>query len=326
MDELIHRANRGEASAAELAQLDAWRRASADHERQYQEVVRLLDVARSLAAGPTTSTGATGPVPKPPPAAEIIARVASRPGRRVLVRRVMRWAPWAVAAAATILAAVGLRSRGAGEAVPGWGATEVVTGASELATVQLGDGSVVRLAPSSRLRVAAGREREVTLEGRAFFAVERIPRHPLRVHTRAGEARVLGTRFELATDHDRLQLRVVEGRVALSTRRNHIEVNAGEESEVRDGAVVRPTRIAPTGGVGTWVGTFLAFQATPLRDAAREIERVYGTPVTIADSTLAVQTITATFTDRPVQEVVNVVCSVLNARCEVRDGRVWIER
>jgi ferric-dicitrate binding protein FerR (iron transport regulator) len=74
------------------------------------------------------------------------------------------------------------------------------------------------------------------------------------------------------------------------------------------------------------VGTFLAFQATPLRDAARDIERVYRTPVTIGDSALAAETITATFTDRPVEEVVNVICAVLSARCEVHEGRVRIER
>jgi ferric-dicitrate binding protein FerR (iron transport regulator) len=165
----------------------------------------------------------------------------------------------------------------------------------------------------------------LTLEGRAFFAVERMARHPLRVHTNAGDARVLGTRFELVTNADRLDLRVVEGKVALSTGREQIDVAAGEESGVRNGAVTRPTRVAaPT--VATWVGTFLAFQATPLREAAREIERVYRTPVTISDSTLARETITASFTDRPVQEVVNVICSVLNARCQVRDGRVRIDR
>jgi transmembrane sensor len=192
--------------------------------------------------------------------------------------------------------------------------------------VQLGEGSVVRLAPSSRLRVLAGRERAVSLEGRAFFAVERMAGHPLRVHTAAGEARVLGTRFELATDRDQMQLRVVEGSVALSTQRGRTEVAAGEESGVRNGAVTPPTRVAAPAAVATWVGIFLAFQATPLRAAVLEIERVYGTPVTVGDSTLAEQTITATFTDRPVQEVVNVVCSVLNARCEVRDGRVRIDR
>jgi len=200
-----------------------------------------------------------------------------------------------------------------------------VTGATELATVQLGEGSVVRLAPSSRLRVLAGRERAVHLDGRAFFAVERMPRHPLLVHTAAGDARVVGTRFELATNAGALELRVLEGEVALSTARERIQVAAGEESAVRNGALVRPTR-APTTAVAGWVGTFLAFQATPLGEAAREIERVYRTPVTITDSTLARETITATFTDRPVQEVVNVVCAVVNARCELRDGRVRINR
>jgi len=212
-----------------------------------------------------------------------------------------------------------------GDAIPGWGATEVVTGATELATVELGEGSVVRLAPSSRLRVLAGRERAVHLEGRAFFAVQRMPRQPLVVHTAGGDARVLGTRFELATNADRLELHVVEGRVALNTPREHVEVGPGEAGAVANGVVSRPSRVA-TPAVATWVGTFLAFQATPLGEAAREIERVYGTPVTIVDTTLARETITATFTDRPVQEVVNVVCAVLSARCEVKDGRVRIDR
>jgi len=153
-----------------------------------------------------------------------------------------------------------------------------------------------------------------------------MPRYPLLVHTRAGDARVLGTRFELVTNADRLDLRVVEGKVALSTQQGRMEVAAGEESGVRDGAVTRPTRAAAPVAFATWVGTFLAFQATPLREAAREIERVYGTPVTISDSALARETITASFTDRPVQEVVNVVCSVLSAHCEVQGGRVRIDR
>ena len=319
MDELIDRARRGEATAPELARLDAWRAESADNERHYRSTLRLLDAGHAL--GDVEVTVAR------PTAAEIVARVASRhrfTGRGMAAR----FAPWAMAAAAAIIAAVALRYNPADDAdvLSGWRATEVVTGATELATVQLGEGSVVRLAPSSRLRVHAGHEREVTLEGRAFFAVERVARHPLRVHTRVGDAQVLGTRFELVTNADRLDLRVVEGKVALSTQRDHIDVAAGEESGVRNGVVTRPTRVAAPAAVATWVGTFLAFQATPLREAAREIERVYRTPVTISDSALARETITASFTDRPVQEVVNVICSVLNARCQVRDGRVRIDR
>ena len=317
MDELIDRARRGEASAEELSELTAWRGSSSQHERQYRDTMRLLAAGQSLAADRPNAPRLT--------ADRILAGVAARAndGR---VRGVRRWTPWTIAAAAAIVAAVSFRTRAAGDAgIPGWGATEVVTGATELATVQLGEGSVVRLAPSSRLRVLAGRERAVSLEGRAFFAVQRMANHPLRVHTAAGDARVLGTRFELAANADGLELRVVEGRVALSTDRDRIEVAAGEESGVRNGAVSRPTRAQPA-PVATWTGTFLAFQATPLREVAREIERVYRTPVTIADSALGAETITATFTDRPLPEVVNVVCSVLNARCDVQASGVRIGR
>ena len=317
MDELIDRARRGEATEAELRELAAWRSESAENERRYRATMRLIDAARAL--------GHADPGMARPSSAEIIARTKSR--RRFSgVTVVARWAPWAIAAAAVVMAAVALRARThSADSIPGWGATEVVTGVAELATVQLGEGSVVRLAPSSRLRVLAGRERAVHLEGRAFFAVQRLPRHPLVVHTVAGDARVLGSRFEVATNTDRLELRVLEGTVALSTARDRIEIGAGEAGEVRNGVVTRPARVtAPA--VATWVGTFLAFQATPLGEAAREIERVYGTPVTIVDTTLARETITATFTDRPVQEVVNVVCSVLNAHCELQDGRIRIDR
>jgi transmembrane sensor len=318
MDELIDRARRGEASEAELAKLAGWRQASDANEQHYRSTVRMLDAARAL-------FGEGGTAAARPTAREVIARVESR---RRASRTLARWSPWAVAAAAVIVAGVAVRSRVMPDAgsVPGWGAAEVITGSTELATVQLGEGSVVRLAPSSRIRVLAGRERAVSLEGRAFFAVQRVPGRPLRVHTRAGEARVLGTRFELAAEAGELSVRVVEGRVALSTSRGEVEVDAGEESGVRGGIVTPPTRLGAPAAVAAWAGTFLAFQATPLRDAAREIERLYRIPVAIGDSALAAETITATFTDRPVKEVVNVVCAVLSARCEVNDDGVRIAR
>jgi transmembrane sensor len=313
-DLLIERALRGEASDAEVARLTAWRRERPEHEARYAQLARLVAAARAL--------GAPGAAVPRPSAEEILRRVATAPARRVSVRR---WLPWAVAAAATIVAVASLARRGTLVA-PAWGAAEVSTGAGELATVQLQDGSVVRLAPSSRLRVAAGNDRDVSLEGRAFFAVQKVPGRPFRVHTRAGSARVLGTRFELATIGGELRLAVVEGSVALDAPRNRVEVKAGEETAVHDSTASRPTKLARPDTAVRWVGTFLVFQATPLGQAAKEIARVYDVRVSIADSTLAAETITATFTDRPLREVVDVVCAVIAARCEVRPEAVSIAR
>jgi ferric-dicitrate binding protein FerR (iron transport regulator) len=75
-----------------------------------------------------------------------------------------------------------------------------------------------------------------------------------------------------------------------------------------------------------WVGKFLVFQSTSVRDAAREVERMYGLHVVVADSVLSRRTVTATFTDQTAAQVLDVVCSVVNAQCESKPGEVVMSR
>lgn len=311
VDGIIERALRGEADGQELARLDAWRRATPGNERHYHALERIVEAARSAHAA--------GSVPRRPTAGAIID-VAARSSRRSLGTRITRLVPWGVAAAAVLVAAVALAS------ARDRTSSEIVTGAAERATVKLADGSVVRLAPSSRLLVANENGRDVTLEGRAFFAVAKAAGQPFYVRTRAGTATVLGTRFDLSADTAGLRLVVLEGRVALAAEHNTVEVAAGEESGVRGGQATAPVRTADESAASDWLGSFLAFQATPLHEAAGEIERLYGVRIVVADTVLASATITATFTDRPVDDVVSVVCSVLSARCDSREGVVSISR
>jgi ferric-dicitrate binding protein FerR (iron transport regulator) len=196
-----------------------------------------------------------------------------------------------------------------------------------MATIQLSDGTVVRLAPNSRLGFALRpTAREATLEGRAFFSVAKIPGRPFRVHTRLGEATVLGTRFELATDSSELKLLVVSGRVGLSGggggAANQLEVHAGESSGVRNGTVAEPTRLSNAATMGEWVGKFLVFQSTPMREVAREIEEAYGLRIVAEDSVIANRTVTGTFVDRDARYVIDAVCLVVNAHCASRSGEI----
>jgi transmembrane sensor len=316
MDEIIDREQRGQATPAEVRQIAEWRRASLANEHEYRRLVKLLSVAHTL------PMGAAGP---PPTAAALLAK--QRPSLPE-DRPKHRWLPWTIPlAAAAGLAAGFIVPRASPPRASSLGVADISTGAAEMTTVQLGDGSVVRLAPASHLRVASSDSaREVTLDGRAFFVVAKMPDRPFVVHTPAGNARVLGTRFELSTRDKDLRLVVVEGRVALTAGTNRVEVSGGEQSGVRDQQTLKPTPVADAGKMEQWVGKFLVFQSTPLRDAAREIERVYGTRVTVTDSVLARQTVQAAFTDRPLAQVVDEVCSLVNARCETRSNEVVISR
>jgi transmembrane sensor len=204
-------------------------------------------------------------------------------------------------------------------------AGEFVTGATETATAVLSDGTVVRLAPGSRLRIPEGAgSREVILDGRAYFAVTEMADHPFRVRTAAGEALVLGTRFEVRVLNDELRLIVLEGRVALGAGGHQVEVGAGEMSVAMDGSTTPPVRVEDMEPLVGWLKRFLVFQSTPLHEAARALEDEYGVPVVVADSVLAQETVTGWYADRALEDVLAIICGVMQARCSMEDGTAVI--
>jgi transmembrane sensor len=316
LDEIIDREQRGQATAAELRQITEWRRASLANEREYRRLVKLFSVAHTL------PLGAASP---PPSAAALLARQRPRVEEAPKTRH---WIAWMIpVAAAAGLAAGFIVPRASAPRSSVLGVADISTGAAEMTTVQLGDGSVVRLAPASRLRVAqSDSTREVNLDGKAFFVVAKMPDRPFIVHTPVGSARVLGTKFELATDNKDLRLVVVEGRVALTSGSERVEVRGGEQSGVRNQQTLTPTPVSDASQIEQWVGKFLVFRSTPLRDAAREIERAYGTRVVVTDSVLARQTVTITLTDETLPQLVEDVCAIVNARCETRRNEVVMSR
>jgi transmembrane sensor len=323
MDETIARAVRGEATPRELAELEAWRAASRDNERHYEEVVWLLTTLRTTAKAEQF---------KPPSAVALLAQLERKRTERVRHIRVSGyWLPWSVAAAALLVLALQFslrseRSDTIASTVPSQPA-EVVTGGEELATFGMADGSVARVAPRSRVRIEpTDSERTVWVEGHAFFAVARDPQRPFRVRTSAGDLVALGTRFDVRTIPGGLRLVVLEGRVALYARGERREVGMGEAAGVDNGVPSPVEKLADPGAETRWMKRFLAFQSTDLRTVAAEIERVYGQRVVLADPALAVETVTATFTDQTLDQVVRVVCTVVGVECAVANTQVTISR
>jgi transmembrane sensor len=191
------------------------------------------------------------------------------------------------------------------------------TGAGQTATVPLADGSVVRLAPNSTIRLRGASQRSVDLDGTAFFAVATDSTQPFVVRTSSGTAEVLGTRFEIKADADSLRLVVVEGRVRLAGSGEEVEVGKGSVSHIVDGAA--PT--APTGvdvwDLLDWPEGLLVFQATPFAQVAEEVGTHFDIPFVVEDSVLAGRSVTAWFGDESLQDVVSTVCRVVGAQCTI---------
>lgn len=313
-DELIVRSLQQLASVEEERELGEWRQGSAANEKHYQELAAVWTVTGAARVRITTDSSIAP-----------LLRDRSGVGRGVglRVRRfdsVLRRAGLATAAAIVFgigLSIAYLRRDPAAAPSLSFGANEYHTGNGERATVRLADGSIVRLAPSSRLRLTENkRAREVRLDGRAFFAVAKDSRFPFIVRTEAGDAHVLGTRFDASVSNGQLRVVVVEGRVEVKVEEQAVEVNGGQMALTSDGEEpsVVDVDVHP---LLQWMGKALVFQETPLGEAVREIQLLYGAEIHLRDQELSTRTITAWFVDEPFEDVLAIVCRVVQVKCSI---------
>lgn len=214
---------------------------------------------------------------------------------------------------------------------PGAGPTEVMraatTAPAERATFRLPDGTRVMLSVASTLRYPPGftdRQREVSLEGEAYFDVAHQADRPFVV--RAGDlvARDLGTQFTVRAYPEDVSARVVvrEGRVAIRAAGN------GGEGVVAPGQLGRLTEtLAPiveqadTSALFAWTEGRLVFDGIPLRQALPELGRWFDLEFHLGESALGDVPLSATLKSRPTSDELDNLAASLGMKRR-QQGRI----
>jgi transmembrane sensor len=192
----------------------------------------------------------------------------ARQGARTRRRR------WIAAAAACLLLAGGggLWLGGGGYArLRG----DAVTAVGETRTLRLDDGSEITLNTDTVLQVAyAPRLRRVRLErGEAYFRVAHLPDRPFVVDTPSGQARVLGTVFDVRLDGDRTRVGVAEGHVAVRAQGGGNAVLGAGQSAWLDATGLAPGSERDADPDAAWRQGRLVFFRTPLPEVLASLER-----------------------------------------------------
>lgn len=199
------------------------------------------------------------------------------------------------------------------------------TGVGQSADIVLTDGTRVRVAPTSRLRVSADfglERRDVSLEGQAFFQVTHDERRPFTVYAGNASARDLGTAFAVRSypADSAVQVVVREGAVSLS---GVGRLEAGDVGSLTLDGVARLRRHADAVSLLAWVDGKLQFVDAPLREVLADVQRWYGLDVQLADARLASLPFTGSLADLPPSGVVDQVAMTLGLRAR-RDGERYV--
>src|SRR5436309_1987816 len=238
---------------------------------------------------------------------------------------------WNLAIAAAIVAAVigagaawwlGRDARSVAQAPP---MREYVTPRGRRAVLRLLDGTEITLNADSRLRAPvsfASDQRDVYLEGEAYFSVVHDPARPFIVHIAGGAVRDIGTRFGVHAygDAERERVAVVEGAVALAGT----PLRAGQVATLSRTGTIRVLRNARVIDEVAWTRGRLVFTNVPLEEAAERLGRWYDLDVRVIDPALARRPVTGSYGDEPVAQVLTLITAAVGARYEWQGRSVTI--
>ncbi|MGS2741935.1 FecR family protein [Sinomicrobium sp. M5D2P17] len=181
----------------------------------------------------------------------------------------------------------------------------------------LSDGTTVHLNAGSSLKYpvhfTGNRNRQVFLEGEAYFDVEKNPEQPFVVGTEGINVQVLGTRFVVNSYKEESRIRTVllEGSVAL--------FEEGEGYNPEKAAMLVPGQKATwdktqkdisfeevdTGLYIGWMEGKLIFNHVPFGEILRRLERHYDITIVNKNETLDKEIFTASFEKESIENILN---------------------
>lgn len=175
----------------------------------------------------------------------------------------------------------------------------------------LPDSSVVWLNSGSKLSFNNNfkkGERQVYLEGEAYFSVTKDKQNPFRIQTKDIEVEVLGTEFNLKAyaDENEVSTTLVEGSVKISSAKQKTVIKPGQKlvysSETEKMALYELTDLSPE---TEWKDGRLVFRNESLGDLELKLERWFDVDIVLADEAVKTRKYTGTLERESILEVMS---------------------
>lgn len=197
--------------------------------------------------------------------------------------------------------------------------------------VPLADGSKIQLNTQTVLRTAVGEQtREVWLDsGEAFFEIAKRDGEPFVVHAGRQKITVLGTKFSVRRDKDRVTVNVLEGRVRVDDGEGQAAhsaiITAGDTSISRGASTLIAAKSEERVEAAlAWRDGLLSFDQAPLSDVAAEFNRYNRTRLVIADAEAAQIPIGGSFQASSVDSFARLLRDAYGLKIENENGVVKI--
>lgn len=230
---------------------------------------------------------------------------------------------------------------------------EVVTKRGSKSSIKLPDGTIVRLNTDSRLtylNFTAGKNREVTLIGEAYFDVAHDSSRPFIIHTGKINIKVLGTSFNVRNypQDKELETSLIKGKIEVSLESRPEDIItlkptekliiAKEQDELASATKVKSSidnKVVLTSitylrhdslvAETSWLNDKMVFVNQPLDKIAIELERKYAITISFKDEKVKKFRYTGVFENVSLEKVFQLIKYSKNINYKIDDKNIVIE-
>jgi transmembrane sensor len=184
---------------------------------------------------------------------------------------------------------------------------------------QLKDGSLVYLHGLSEISFSKHfgfRNRDVTLNGEAFFEIKENDKLPFVITTNKTVTRVVGTSFNVFSDTTgKVKVSVVNGVVEFfADKKNIVELQSGEQGDYNPGTNSIQKAVIGDENFQAWRTGIIVFRDTPLDKAFELLSRHYSKALHFHGIKTDLPAITTTFDNQPLEAVLEELNLLLNTK------------
>lgn len=193
------------------------------------------------------------------------------------------------------------------------------SGPGQILRFTLPDGTRVHLAPQSTIRYA---NRDVKLEGEAYFDVTKNAHQPFTVHAGKLDVKVLGTSFNASQS----EISLVSGKVQVDVEGHSFALQPGQQLAYDKNSDSWQQRAYDEEVVTGWTNRLLVFRNETLAQAAHKIERLYDVQIIFVDPEIASYKLFAKFNNKSLQYILDVIKATDNLSYTIKDKKIYITK
>jgi len=192
---------------------------------------------------------------------------------------------------------------------------KIITGFGSQTQITLPDGSLVSLNSGSKLawnEKKFNRNRLVTLSGEAYFEIKKGGE--FMIETNNGTVQILGTKLNVFAREKEFWVSCLTGKVGVEADNSGQILLPGEMVELTSNGLEK-TALTNVNQTAAWKEGVFYFEDKPLVSIFDEIERQFNVTIQFEGDTK--RSITVSFTNKKLEEVLDVVCIPMGLNYEV---------